>query len=185
MSAITVPPTLMTAEDFVRLHEHDHAELVRGVVVELPLPYPAHGKVCSLINYFITAFVMQHDMGQVMGNDSLMRTKRSPDSVRGPDVMYFSYERLPRGPIPAGLLNVSPDLVVEVRSPTDRLSAMNSKALEYLGAGVRAALLLDPERAAATIFRDEELPQTFHNGDELSIPEILPGFSIKLAKLFA
>ncbi|HQR08420.1 MAG TPA: hypothetical protein PLN21_16445 [Gemmatales bacterium] len=43
----------------------------------------------------------------------------------------------------------------------------------------------NPDRAAATVFREEELPQTFHNGDSLSVPEILPGFEVKLAKLFS
>jgi len=76
-------------------------------------------------------------------------------------------------------------LIVEVRSPSDRISAMNNKALEYLAAGVRAVILLDPDRAAATVFREEELPQTFHNGDSLRVPEILPGFEVKLAKLFS
>ncbi|MFT3878252.1 MAG: Uma2 family endonuclease [Gemmatales bacterium] len=185
MASVSAPPVLMTAEEFVARHEHDRAELVRGVVVELPMPFATHAKVCSLINYYLTAHVLEHELGQVMGNDTFMRTERTPDSVRGADVMYFSYDRLPKGPLPNRLLDVSPDLVVEVRSPSDRLSAMSKKALEYLGAGVRAVILLDPERAAATVFRDEELPQTFHNGDSLSIPEILPGFEVKLAKLFS
>lgn len=149
------------------------------------MPFAIHGKVCSMINYYLTAYVLEGDLGQVMGNDTFMRTARSPDSVRGADVMYFSYARLPRGPLPNRLLDVSPDLVVEVRSPSDRISAMNNKALEYLAAGVRAVVLLDPDRAAATVFREEELPQTFHNGDSLSVPEILPGFEVKLSKLLS
>jgi len=185
MSTVAAPPILMTAEEFVAQHENDRAELVNGIVVELPMPFATHGKVCSLINHYITAFVLEHDLGQVMSNDTWMRTTRKPDSVRGPDVMYFSYSRLSKGPLPKRLLEVSPDLVVEVRSPSDRLSAMNNKALEYLAAGVRAVILLDPDRAAATVFREEELPQTFHNGDSLSVPEILPGFEVMLAKLFS
>lgn len=185
MATVATPPKLMTAEEFVAQHENDRMELVDGVVVELPMPFAAHGKICFQVAVELGKYLDSHDVGQAMSNDSFMRTNRSPDSVRGPDVMYFSYERLAKGPVPAGLLDVSPDLVIEVRSPSDRLAKMNEKALEYLAAGVQAVILLDPERAAATVFRDEELPQTFHNGDSLSVPEILPGFEVKLAKLFS
>lgn len=175
----------MTAEEFVAQHENNCMELVRGEIVELPMPFPAHGKICFQIIVWLGQYLEAHHIGQAMSNDSFMRTHRNPDSVRGPDVMYFSYERLPRGPIPPGFLDVAPDLVIEVRSPTDRLSKMTEKAMEYLAAGVRAVVLLDPERAAATVFREEELPQTFHNGDSLKVPEVLPGFEVKLSKLFS
>lgn len=185
MATMTAPAKLMTAEEFVAQHENDHVELVNGIVVELPMPFPAHGKVCFQFAGLLWKYLEANDIGQAMGNDSFMRTNRTPDSVRGPDVMYYSYERLPRGPVPKGLLDVAPDLVVEIRSPSDSLSSMNRKALEYLAAGVRAVVVLDPDRAAATVFREEELPQTFHNGDSLTVPEILPGFEVKLTRLFS
>jgi len=183
MAATATPPVLMTAEEFVAQHENDRMELVDGVVVELPMPTFAHGAVCVQFVLALGKYLETNDIGRAASNDSFVKTKA--DSVRGADVLYYSYERLPKGPIPQGLLDVPPDLVVEVHSPSDRLSAMNKKALEYLAAGVRAVILLDPDRAAATVFRGEELPQTFHNGDSLSVPEILPGFEVKLAKLFS
>ena len=183
MPTTTAPPILMTAEEFVAQHENDRMELVNGVVVELPMPTLAHGTVCFQFAVELGVYLKTNDIGRGADNDSFVKTK--PDSVRGADVLYYSYERLPRGPVPHGLLDVAPDLVVEVRSPSDRLSKMTEKAMEYLAAGVRAVILLDPERSAATVFREEELPQTFHNGDTLTVPEILPGFEVKLAKLFS
>jgi Uma2 family endonuclease len=108
MPTTTAPPILMTAEEFVAQHENDRMELVNGVVVELPMPSVIHGKVCSLINYYITAYVLKKDLGQVMGNDTFMRTKRKPDSVRGADVMFFSYKRLPKGPLGESVCRPAP-----------------------------------------------------------------------------
>lgn len=184
MSASTSPPTLMTAEEFVVKHDRDRVELVRGVVVELPMPEQNHGKVCATFARHLGNWAEANDCGHVMSNDSFIRTTRGPDSVRGPDINYFSYARQPKGRIPPGLLDAAPEFVVEVRSPSDRMRHLVAKVSEYLASGILAVLILDPDMAAATVFRDNELPQTFHNGDTLTVPDVLPGFAVPLARLF-
>ena len=37
------------------------------------------------------------DLGRVVTNDSGIVTQRDPDTVRGADVAYYSYARLPKG----------------------------------------------------------------------------------------
>jgi Uma2 family endonuclease len=118
----TVPSTstqlaLLTAAEFAVRYEHVHAELVKGVVQEYPVAYPHHGKICMTIGALLWQHVQENDLGHVMTNDSWIQTGRNPDTIRGADVCYFSYERLPKGEVPRGLLPVVPDLVVEVRSP--------------------------------------------------------------------
>jgi hypothetical protein len=57
----------------------------------------------------------RHDTGRLVGNDSGVVTEHEPDTVRGADVAYYSYERIPRGPLPRGrYLTVMPELVFEV-----------------------------------------------------------------------
>src|SRR4051794_20035444 len=102
---------LLTAEEFARRYHHHQAELVKGVVKELPMPSPRHGKHCATIARLIGNHVAEKDLGHVMTNDSFVKTRSNPDTVRGPDVCYFSYERLPRGDVPEGLLSITPDLV--------------------------------------------------------------------------
>ena len=55
---------------------------------------------------------------------------------------------------------------------------------EYLNAGVGVVLLLDPKSAAVTVYRQDELQQLLHNSDELTLPDVLPGFSVPIAKFF-
>ena len=190
MSTVTIqsPPApiapLMTADEFCFKHGGDYVELIMGVVQELPVPYPKHGLVCSEMAFHLMSYVKAHDIGRVMSNDSFVQTQRGPDTVRGADIGYWSYERLPKGAIPDGLLASPPDLVIEVRSPSDRWTKVIEKMLEYLNAGVRVVIVLDPKTATACVYRPDELQQIFDNGDDLTISDVLPGFSVPVKRLF-
>jgi len=157
---------------------------VNGIVKEFTVAGLAHGKICIKIGSLLLHHVETHDLGQVMSNDSFVRT--GPDNIRGADVLYYSYERLPKGePVPVGFHTLAPDLVVEVKSPTDRWIDVFAKVLEYLNAGVRVVVLLDPETATASVYRPDELQRIHDNGDELTLPDILPGFAVPVRRLFA
>lgn len=181
----SVPIALMTAEEFTAKYHNVHAELVKGVVKEYPGSGAKHGKVCANIGYWIAEHVHAHDLGHTMSNDSWIQTTTNPDTIRGADVCFFSHERLPRGPVPGGLLSVFPELVVEVRPPKAPWTDMYQKVAEYVIAGVRAVVVLDPASTAAAVYRADEVPQLFHNSDLLTIPELLPSFSVPVSRLFA
>lgn len=178
------PPTLLTADEFTTRYANRHAELVKGVVKEYPVPYQKHGKMCFTVGHLIGNYLDEHDIGHATSNDSWVRTGSNPDTVRGGDICFFSYDRLPKGSVPEGLLPVAPDLIVEVLSPTDRWNAVFAKVSEYLDAGVRVVVVLDTKSASASVYRSDELQQIFHNGDELTLPDVLPGFSVAVARLF-
>ena len=61
---------------------------------------------------------------------------------------------------------------------------MSDKAYEYLEAGVRVVLVLDQETESAAVFRPGGWPQRFHNGDEVTIPDALPGFAVPVKRFF-
>ena len=113
------PPALLTAEEFIERYAHQHVELVDGVVVETPMPTLRRGQVCSKANRLLGNFTEERNLGHVMSNDTFIRTRRDPDRVRGPDVLYVSYSRLPPGPAPNRLTDLVPELTVEVRSPSN------------------------------------------------------------------
>ena len=161
-------------------------ELVDGVVVRLSMPRFDHGDVCSTANFLIRDHVKKNDLGRVASNDTFVRTKLKPGSYRGADVCFISYARLPKDqPRPKGPLESPPELVIEVRSPTDRPGEIDRKSAEYLSVGVTVVVVLDPEIESATVYRHtEEIPQRFSNGDELTLPDVLPGFSVPVRKFF-
>lgn len=180
----TATPTLMTADEFLQQHGHERGvELVDGQLVRLPMPGFEHGEICFNVAMTIGGYVKAHKLGRVCTNDSFVRIR--PDAVRGPDVLFVSYRTLPADqPRPHGAINPPLELVVEVRSPSDRLDEVFQKAQEYLAAGVVVALVFDPETESATVFRTGEIPQRYHNGDNLTLPDVLPGFAVPVRQFF-
>lgn len=178
-------PPLLTAEEFAERYADDRAELIDGVVRELPMAMPKHGKICVRASAYLMIYADANDCGHAMSNDSFVKTKRDPDRVRGADVCFFSYGRLPRGEVPDGLLPALPDLVVEVRSPSDTWSEVFVNVGEYLAAGVRAVVVIDDVSKSASVYRPDAVQQTLYQTQELTIPDILHGFAAPVEKFFA
>jgi len=147
------------------------------------MPRFKHGVVSQRVNKAVSDFVEANKLGWVAINDTFVPVNQDEGTVRGADVLFVSYARLPAGPVPEDL-PVAPDLVVEVRSPTDRIGDIQIKIGEYLNAGVRAVVLVDPNTESVAVFRADELPQRFSNGDELTLPDVLPGFAVPVRRFF-
>jgi Uma2 family endonuclease len=176
---------LMTADEFGQRPDPGHPEeLVQGRIISMPPPDRRHGYVCGQAYFVIRMFVDENDLGRVMSNDSGVITERGPDTVRGADVAYYSYARLPRGPLPAGYGPEVPELVVEVRSASDRWPDVLEKVAEYLGAGVVVVVVLDPRPQTAHVFGAEEAPRTLKAEDELVLPGLLEGFGVRVGRFF-
>jgi Uma2 family endonuclease len=180
------PPRLLTIEEYVRLPADGRkTELVRGRIVEVPPTYPFHGYVCGRIYKAVEQFVEAGKLGRVMTNDSGVVTERDPDTLRGADVCYYSYKRLPAGPLPRdSYLTVMPELVFEVGSPSDRRSKVLAKVTEYLTAGVTVVCVVNPDAGTAVVYRDNQDPETFAADAELALPDVLPGFRVPLRQFF-
>lgn len=178
-------PPLLTAEEFAERYAGDRAELIDGVVRELPMPMLKHGKICTRASGYLMNYADANDCGHVMSNDSFVKTRNDPDRVRGVDVCFFSYDRLPRGEVPDGVLPVVPDLVVEVRSPSDTWTEVFAKVVEYLASGVRVVIVIDDDTKSVSVYRSDTVQQTLYRGQELAIPDVLPGFAVAVEKFFA
>ena len=178
-------PRLISAEEFFRRHETDRVELIKGVVEEQPMPDLLHGYVCGKAYWYLQEFCLRYDLGRLMTNDSFIKVRRNPDTVRGADVCFISYDRLPKGPIPSGLLDVIPELVFEVRSPSDSTPKIMAKVDDYLVAGVTAVVVFDPPRHEATVYRANADERHFTAEQDLTVPDVLPGFSVPVARFFS
>ncbi len=179
-------PALMTAEQFALLPPSDRPrELVRGVVVEMNPPFPRHGQVCYRIAMIVGRFVDDRELGHIVTNDAGVITERNPDSVRGPDVAFFSYARVPKGQLPFNrYLDVAPDVAFEVFSSDDRWSKMQTKVGEYLAAGVRLVCVLEPAKEIIYLASPEAPPAVLSSDDTLEIPEIADDFRVPVRAFF-
>lgn len=178
-----VLPTLLTAEEFAWREDNHRVELVKGVVEVCGATPLLHGYVCSNASCLLGNFVEANGLGRVMTCHTWVQTERNPDTIRGTDVCFFSYERLPRGEIPEGILDQVPELVIEVRSPSDRWKNVMEKMIEYLDAGVLVVIDIIPESKSVSVYRNDN-DEHLHKGDVLTLPDILPGFAVPVEKFF-
>jgi Uma2 family endonuclease len=177
--------SLLTIEAYLALPDDGVPnELVRGKIVPLPVPTPRHGQICAEIVYLIGRYLDGRDLGHLVCNNCGVITERDPDTVRGPDIVYYSYERVPRGPLPWTYLDVAPELVFEVRAPTDRWGSILAKVAEYLEAGVSIVCVLDDMTECCHVYRNEEPVEILASEQELTLPDILPAFHVIVRRFF-
>ena len=184
----TAPTKLMTVDefwDFVhRAENRDRRfELVRGEVMEMSLPGKLHGFVCCNIAALLFLFARQRKKGYVCSNDTGFIVERDPDSIRGPDIMFFedadSVEQIDRkwGSTP-------PRLSVEVLSPNDSMTEMNERIAQQLKAGTPLLWLVDPVAHKVTVYRPDKRHYVLREGDEITGEDVLPDLRVNIADFF-
>jgi Uma2 family endonuclease len=184
-TASATEPALLTAEEFAQRPDPGYPEeLVRGKIVPLTVPKPRYGEICAEVSLTFGNFAEERDLGRVLSNNTGVITKRGPDTVRGADVSYYSFVRVPKGPLPDRYLEIPPDLIVEVLSPSARWPKVLAKVAEYLDAGTSAVLVLDDERRQAHLYRADGATQILDADKELTIPDLLPEFRVKVGRFF-
>jgi Uma2 family endonuclease len=178
---------LLTADDFFRmpLAEGWRYELIRGELRRLPVAGHVHGDVAMQAGASLAVFVRQGRLGKTYAAETGFVIARSPDTVRCPDAAFVSADRL------AGL-NLSdhgffpgpPDLALEVLSPSDAKAEVEEKTAAWLDGGTRVVLLIDPRRRTAALHRPDGKPAVFGASDTVTVPDVLPGWSLSLAEIF-
>lgn len=102
--------------------------------------------------------------------------------LKAPDVSFVLRDRLPRSVRYFGTL--VPDLVVEVKSQSDRVAKLRQKLEVFLDQGVKIGILIDPDELTVTLYRPDQKPIVFADGDILTIPELLPGWELQISELW-
>jgi Uma2 family endonuclease len=177
--------THLTAEQFEeRYADVPFCELVRGEVIELTAGDFRHSRITLRASFLLENWARKSGLGRVVTGDAGLVTERNPDTVRGADVAYFSYQRLPVNREPTGFSEVPAELLVEVVGKGQGWDAMVEKTGEYLAMGVDRAWVLDPEAQTLHVFGGNARP-TELSGDELVRDDaILPGFSCRVSDFF-
>jgi Uma2 family endonuclease len=177
-------PTLFTAGGFACRPDPGHPdELVRGRIVPLPRPDRRHGQICGNVILRLGHFLEVHDLGHVCNGTGVI-TERGPDTVRGADAAFYNYRQVPKRPLPDDYGEQAPELVVMVRSPSDRWPKILTKVAEFLNAGVLAVVVLDDDSQTALLCLADQAPRRRGPDDVLEVPEILPGFAVPVRRFF-
>jgi Uma2 family endonuclease len=190
----TVGTQLMTAEQFYDFthrpeNEGKFFELERGEVVEMSRPGKRHGLICANVARILGNFAVQRKKGYVCSNDTGVVVQRNPDTVRGPDVLFFEdvtsiddvEEKYGEGP---------PLLAVEVLSPNDTHTTVYHRVREQLRFGTRLVWVLDPDARNVLVHQTGNKPEVVEEKlvperEELTGEDVLPDFRCRVADFFA
>lgn len=188
--AMTAPPIeragLWTAEKLLALPDDDLLhEIIAGELIEMPPPSAKHGKYAMRLGGRMDAHASEHRLGTVFAAETGFILSRDPDTVLAPDIAFVRADRLPPEDEWEGYLALAPDLVVEVISPSDTASRVLSKVLMYLDAGTQLVITLDPDRKAVVVYGPDRVGRILTVADTLDGGDVLPGFRLSLADLFA
>ncbi len=141
----------MTAAEFMELPEDPHEvrrELVNGEIVVSPSPSFAHGVAMSKLISILDHYAESLSLGLVSADvDNVV----SKFTVRRPDVLYFSFERLHLATAQKHIVG-PPDLCVEFISPSSVRTDRVDKLSEYAAYGVAHYWIIDPIGKAADAF---------------------------------
>lgn len=106
-----------------------------------------------------------------------------PDTnLKAPDVSFVRASRLLQSPRYFGEL--VPDLVVEIKSQSDKIKLLATKILKFIELGAIVGILIDPDEETVTIYRSTGEPTVLGNGDILAIPELFPGWELSITELW-
>ncbi|MEN0110800.1 MAG: Uma2 family endonuclease, partial [Planctomycetota bacterium] len=123
-------------------------------------------------------------LGRLTSNDAGVITERGPDTVRGPDVAFYSYASVPKGERPQPYAAKPPELVFEVRSPSQTWPEVHAKVAEYLTVGVQAICVVDGPTQQVVVHHADRASETLAGDATLTLPAILGDFELPLSQLF-
>ena len=102
--------------------------------------------------------------------------------LRAPDVSFVAAERLRR--TVRSFAELVPDLVVEIKSKTDRIRPLQEKVELFLTLGAQVGILIDPDKLTVMVYRPGSEPVILTNDDKLTIPELFPGWEMAISELW-
>ena len=189
MMVLTTGTTLVTATELPALSERlslegKRTELVRGDLIVMTPAGGRHGQVAHKVALVIGNYVLDRRLGRVFAAETGFLLQRDPDTVRAPDVAFVAGDRLGTGEIPAGFLEMAPDLAVEVVSPSDSAATVQAKVKDWLAAGTRLVWVVDPETRSVIVHRAAGAAVVVPEAGTLDGAPVFSDFSVRVRDLF-
>lgn len=144
-----------------------------------------HGRVAMRAAWPLAQHVEERGLGVVYAAETGFILARDPDTVRAPDVAFIRRERVEEVGETGGYWPGAPDLAVEVVSPGDTYAEVESKVAEWLGAGVRVVIVVDPSNRVVKVHRSLTDVTVLTEDDEVDGADVIPGWRLPVRRLFS
>ena len=177
-------PDAFTPDDlkqFVQTYPDLRVELTReGELIIMPATFPKSGRRNVKLSARLETWSEAAGLGETFDSSTLFTLPNG--AVRSPDACWIEKSRWDAvgEEDQDSLMIICPDFVAELRSKTDRLSAVQKKMREYMDNGARLGWLLDPKSRRVEIYRPGQEAEIVENPASLFGEDVLPGFVLSL-----
>ncbi len=179
-------------EELQNLYPNYQIELREGKIIIMSPSDSTSGEIGVLFSILLGPWVYTHNLGRVLDASTGFRLPNG--DLLSPDVSFVSREQLKSNP--RTYASVVPELIVEIKSSTDRVRSLEEKILLFLRQGVQVGILINPDTHIVSVYRSGELHQdaedealtspktVLRDGDTLTIPELFPDWTMPITSLW-
>ncbi len=175
-----------TVEDLKRFqHQHPdyRLELIDGAIVVMSPSGFESDEIAAEIVAQLRNWVRPRKLGRVTASSAGFKLPNADGDVRAPDTAFVKAERLKR--TTEDYADLVPDLIFEVRSKTDDLDKLRAKIRQFLDLGTTVGALVDYRTQTIEVYHDQAEPVMLQNGDRFTVPDLLPGWEMEVASIWA
>jgi len=181
---MTTETRLMTAEELQRLPEdHQRYELVGGVLTTMPPNSYAHGLVAANLCVELGGYIETNKLGTTLATCGYI-LRRDPDTVRAADISFIRQDRWARLTDTTGYPSFAPDLAVDIIDPWDGYTDVMQRRADWLTAGTRLVLVIDPSRRTVAVHRSANTMTMLTEDDQIDGADAVPGWTMSVRALF-
>ena len=197
MDVISVPTSdaakkKISFEDYLLMPEVNYPyEIIDGELMPSPAPIPVHQRIVANTFVPLSNYVEAKDLGVVLFAPVDIILQRHPLRTRQPDVLFIHRDKLSGTGFDAieelQILEIAPDLVVEVLSSSDTEKVLSGKLADYQRIGVKECWLISREARSVEVLQltKEQSQSLGHFGlGETIQSQVLPDFQLTVNTIF-
>lgn len=180
-TAVKIPePLKLTYEDYLLLPEDRRYEIIDGEPFMTPSPKTFHQRIILRLAELINDFVKKGNLGEVFiaPYDVVL----SKHDIVQPDIIFVSKER--SNIITELNIQGSPDMVIEILSPSTKERDLVLKRKLYAAFGIKEYWIVDPENEKITLLTLGKEGYVAQKATGIIKSLLLKGLKIDIAKFF-
>ena len=182
---MTIQTGPVTAEELLRKPDDGlRYELVKGALRKMPPAGSEHGAIAFNVGRLLGNHVVERRLGQVYAAETGFKLASDPDTVRATDAAFVRKERVDQLGRIKGYFPGAPDLAVEVVSPSDTYRDVIDEVYDWIDAGVRMVLVVDPGCRVVTAYRSRRAVEVLTDEDVVDGGDVVPGWRMPVRDLF-
>ncbi len=197
MDLISMPTTeaakkKISFEDYLLMPEINHPyEIIDGEFMPSPAPLPVHQRIALKIVMALNPHVEAEDLGIVLFAPVDIILQRHPLRTRQPDVLFIHKDKLSGTGFDVieelQMLEIAPDLVIEVLSSSDTEKVLSGKLSDYQQIGIKECWVVSRESRSVEVLQlmQKQFQRLGHVGlGETIRSKVLPDFRLTVNAIF-